>query len=393
MTFPLLPLLLLPWFLLLLVAVVQLLRRGPRLASHAPLREDQPLVSIIVPARNEAENLGVCLATLLDSSYSNYELILVDDRSEDGTREIGGVLAARSNGRLELLDGKPLPDGWLGKPWACWQGYGRARGELLLFTDADTRHGTDLLGRAVSALYAERADLLTVLPRQLMASFWERLVMPQVFQLIWFRYPDPARVNRTRNPRDVVANGQFLLFRRNAYEALGGHQAVRGDVIEDLGLAQHTVAAGRRLFIANAESMMETRMYRSLGGLTEGWSKNVAIGARRTVPAWLSPVAPWLLVLFVAAVWLLPVSVLLAAPWFRPTPLVLAWSVGATGLSLLFWLLVHLRLKAGASFALLYPLGAAVATAILAISAWRGDRIRWKGRTYEVAASRVAAPR
>src|SRR5690606_20229877 len=165
---------LLPWALFVLWMPV-LLRQRPRIAAYAPPTDGAaPLVSIIVPARNEAHNIAACVATLLDSAYPRREVIVVDDGSVDGTGDIARALAERSEGAVHVIDGAPLPAGWFGKPWACWQGYRAARGEVLLFVDADTRQEPELIGHAVGALEAERADLVTVLPRQRLRTFWER---------------------------------------------------------------------------------------------------------------------------------------------------------------------------------------------------------------------------
>ena len=140
-----------------------------------------------------------------------------------------------------------------------------------------------LLEHAVGALQAERADLLTVATHQVCLGFWERVVMPQIWLLLGLRY-QPERVNRATRPRDVIANGQFIMMPREAYEAIGTHEAVRHEVAEDLALAQRCVASGRKLWFAYANTLIETRMYRSLGHLVEGWSKNVYLGRAAELP-------------------------------------------------------------------------------------------------------------
>src|SRR5207237_1424880 len=139
-----------------------------------------------------------------------------------------------------------------------------------LFTDADTRHHQQLLGHAVSALRENNADLATVLPRQLMIGFWERIVLPHVFVAIMLRFHDVKRIINARSPRDAIANGQFMMFSREGYEKIGGHESVRGNVVEDLRLAQRVVEEGGKVYAGHAEDLMETRMYRSLGGIVEG---------------------------------------------------------------------------------------------------------------------------
>ena len=184
-----LPLLLaLPWVGVL--AFILFVARLPReLPPPGRSGAAKPLVSVIVPARNEAANIETCLRSLAASTYPAFEVIVVDDRSEDGTAQIVRSLGAGNALRLRLVEGAELPAGWLGKPWACRQGAAAAEGGLLLFTDADTRHGPDLLARAVAGLHEEEADLMTLVGKQLMESFWERLVQPQIFMLMVFRFP------------------------------------------------------------------------------------------------------------------------------------------------------------------------------------------------------------
>ena len=355
-----------------------------RLASNRPNLSDVPpaagpLVSVIVPARNESVAIETVVRSVLASTYQPLELLVLDDRSTDETAAIVERLAAE-DARLRLVPGEPLPEGWYGKPWACLQGYRAARGDLLLFTDADTRHGPELLARAVGALRAERADLVTVAPRQRCETFWERLVMPQIWLLLGVRY-HPSRVNRARRERDVIANGQFILMPRESYEAVGTHEVVRHEVAEDLALAQAFHRAGRRIHFAFAERLMETRMYHSLPHLVEGWSKNVYLGGRRSFPQ--EPVLRALVpVMLLAAFlfWLVPPAVLAvtgATAGLGPAAVV------ATALSALFWMLISYGMKIPPWYGLLYPIGALVALYIGARSTWRGARrVEWRGRVY-----------
>lgn len=357
----------------------------PRLARNRPNLSDQPaasagLVSIVIPARNESDVIEIVVHSVLATEYRPVEVIVVDDRSTDDTAEKVARIA-EGDPRLRLIMGEPLPAGWYGKPWACVQGYRAARGDLLLFTDADTRHGPELLGRAVGALLAHGADLVTVSPHQVCDSFWERLVMPQVWLLLGIRY-HPARVNRARRERDVIANGQFILVPRSSYEAAGTHAAVRHEVAEDLALAQAFLRAGRRIHFAFAERLMETRMYHGLASLVEGWSKNVYLGGRASFPD--EPVLRALVPVILAAAlcfWLAPLLVLLvtagSGPW-GPAAAV------ACALSLLFWGLISYGMRIPPWYALGYPLGAAMALRIVARSTWRGRRrVEWRGRIYQ----------
>jgi chlorobactene glucosyltransferase len=364
-----------PW-LLPYLTLSRLSRRTPNL-SDAPAGSGR-LVSIIIPARNEAATIATVVRSVLETSYSPFELLVVDDRSSDRTAAI--VESLPPDPRLRLIRGEELPEGWYGKPWACLQGYRHARGELLLFTDADTIHQPALLGHAVGALEQEHAALVTVSPTQRCVTFWERLVMPQIWFLLALRY-HPRTVNRARRASDVIANGQFILTSRTAYEIAGTHAAVRHEVAEDLALAQTYLAKGLKLHFAFAERLMETRMYQGLAHLIEGWSKNIYLGGRRSFPdeplrRTLVPVMLVLAMLF----WLAPPAVLTAAgvePAFgRP-------ALAATCLSALFWMLICYGMRIPVLYGLGYPMGALMALYIILKSTWRGGRrVEWRGRVY-----------
>ena len=368
----------LPWAAPYL-AFIRLARHRPDLRA-APLASGR-LVSVIVPARNERENLPVLLESLLQSGYAPFEVLVVDDRSTDGTADIVRQFAARDD-RVRLVEGSDLPEGWFGKPWACVQGYRAARGDLLLFTDADTRHAPELLGRAVGALESGRRNLVTVMGRMICGSFWERVIMPVITALLAIRF-HPTVVNRARRARDVIANGQFILVTRESYEAVGTHEAVRHEVAEDLAMAQRYFRVSRPTLFAFALTLMGTRMYTSLAGLVEGWSKNVYVGGRRSFPD--EPVQRALIpVMFAlgAAFWLAPpVALIFAASGTAPA--LLEPALWATALSALFWILFDAGFGINPLYGLSYPLGVLMTAWIFARSTLRGERrIEWRGRTY-----------
>jgi chlorobactene glucosyltransferase len=368
-----------PW-LIPFLTLPRLARRTPNL-SDAP-HATGPMVSVIVPARNESATISTVVSSILATKYRPFELLVVDDRSTDDTATL--VDRMQADGPLRLIRGAELPDGWYGKPWACLQGYQEARGELLLFTDADTRHQPELLGRAVGALQTQQASLVTVSPVQRCVTFWERIIMPQIWFLLGLRY-SPESVNRARKARDVIANGQFILTTRKAYELAGTHAAVRHEVAEDLALAQTYLQSGLKIYFALAERLMETRMYHGLLHLVEGWSKNMYLGGRRSFPD--EPIRRALvpLMLVVALVfWLVPPAMfLLGLTSSNFSPLIPA-SLLATALSALFWMLISHGMAIPMVYGLGYPLGAFMALYIALRSTWRGRRrVEWRGRVYK----------
>jgi chlorobactene glucosyltransferase len=373
-------LLALPWAGVWLT-LLRLLRPRPRLEDIPAVAEGGPLVSVIIPARNESRVITIAVKSILASSYANFELIVVDDRSTDDTALQVSQLATHDP-RLMLVRGTELPDGWYGKPWACVQGYRAARGDVLLFTDADTRHEPMLLSHAVGALATGRGSLVTVAPYQRCVTFWERAVMPQIWALLGFRF-HPQVVNRARHARDVIANGQFILMRRPDYEAIGTHASVHDAVAEDLALAQRCRGAGMRIWFGFALSLMETRMYHGLGHLVEGWSKNIYLGGRQSFPdePVLRGLVPVALVLAIGF-WLVP-PVALVLGWTGLIHGLLGAAALAAGLSAAYWAVISASMRIPPWYGVCFPLGALVAVGIVLRSTWRGARrVEWKGRVY-----------
>jgi len=341
-----------------------------------------PLVSVIIPARNEQRNIERCVRSVLATIYPSIEVIVVDDHSTDGTGDIVRTIA-RLDDRLRVVAAPDLPAGWFGKQWACATGARSARGELLLFTDADTRHAPDLITRSVNALQNRRADLLTVVGHQEMHSFWERIVQPQFFGLLLARYGGTEDVSNARRPADVIANGQFILVAREPYEALGGHERVRDRVAEDLALAQDYVRAGRRITLVLGLNQLSTHMYASLRELFAGWGKNVYAGGRYTVlggrigralyPV-LLPVVP-LIALAPPVALILALFGLLSSAW-------LIWGAICYAVGVVVYSGAYVFMRASPLYAVLYPLGLVVVFTIAVTAVWRGSRVEWKGRAY-----------
>jgi len=229
-----------------------------------------PEISIIVPARNEEVCLGDCLTSLVAETGVAFEIIVVDDGSTDRTRAIAESFAV-----VRVLSPGPLPPGWTGKNNAVVAGAKEARGEWLLFTDADTVHLPGSLVRALAEAKENRAELLSYSPEQIVVTFAEKVVMPVIFAELASQYP-PAKV-RDQSSGVVAANGQYILVRRDAYQSVGGHGAVADKILEDVALARAFRAAGYKVHFRYGAGAVRTRMYRKWHELREGWTKNLAL--------------------------------------------------------------------------------------------------------------------
>src|SRR5690348_6489143 len=227
-------------------------------------------VSVIVPARNEEDCLGDCLASLVSQTGVNFEILVVDDGSTDRTRQI----AASFTG-VKIIDPGPPPRGWSGKNNAVVAGVRAARGEWLLFTDADTVHLPGSLLRALAEAHERKVALLSYSPEQDVRTLWEKAIMPVVFAELASTYR-PSEVSDPRSPA-AAANGQYILVERKAYDAVGGHAAVSDSLLEDVELARLVKQSGRAIFFRLGKGMVRTRMYRSFAQLREGWTKNLAL--------------------------------------------------------------------------------------------------------------------
>ncbi len=230
----------------------------------------RPVVSVIVPARNEEACLGACLESLVSQTGVNFEIIVVDDGSIDRTRRI-----AQSFAGVHVIDAGPLPPGWTGKNNAMAAGTKQARGEWLLFTDADTVHRPGSLARALAEANQQGAALLSYSPEQEVHGFWEKAVMPVIFAELAATYP-PAKVNDPASPI-AAANGQYLLISREAYDAVGGHAKIASDLLEDVAMARLVKSSGRKIFFRYGGDAVRTRMYRNFAQLREGWAKNLVL--------------------------------------------------------------------------------------------------------------------
>ena len=373
----------LPWVVPLLITYFRL-RNSRSLddeSDSAP--ENAPLVSVIVPARNEAHNIARCVTSILSTSYPNLELIVVDDSSTDGTHE-AAERAIAGDRRARVVTNAPLPPGWFGKQWACANGAKIARGEILQFTDADTVHAPDLVARSVNAMIRTRADLFSIAGHQELGGFWEKILQPQMFAVLSMRYGGSESITRSNRVSNKIANGQCIFVKRSSYDAIGGHGAVRSSVAEDLLLAQRFFAARMHVVIMVGVKQLSTRMYASLREIVNGWRKNVFAGGLDAVPFGKvgQSLLPLALLLPPVMELLPPLALFLAALGVPSGSTTILWAAIACGATLIWWLVVYITIEDNPLYALAYPLGALTLLYIFFTAVIRGRRVTWKGRTY-----------
>jgi chlorobactene glucosyltransferase len=362
-------------------AVVLLRPRREPPSGPRPDRADGPLplVSVLVPARNEAANVGACVRSLLTQRYPHLEVLVLDDRSDDDTPAILARERVR-DARLVVLEGREPPPGWTGKNWACHQLSLAARGEVLMFADADTDFfDPDAVQAIVRTLQASRADLLSGLPRQVLGTLGEKVLVP-MFYWAFLAFTPLALGLVWRRPAFARAVGQLMAFRRDAYDQVGGHAAVRGSVVDDLDLARRVAGAGLACRVMDATSLVRCRMYRSGREAFAGFGKNLFAAFGYAILPYAF-VWGWLTYAHLEPVTLLALHVVLpAGVTTDPTLLVASFT-----LALVTWVLIYARLRLPLWPALIYPLTFVGFLAVAVRSFVDGLRRRatWKGRAIE----------
>jgi chlorobactene glucosyltransferase len=383
------------WLCALLYNVISI-RRAPRLPrnesasayaramSGDPSREvhSPSLVSILVPARNEAARvLAQSVRSMLAQDYASFEVIAVDDRSTDNTLALLEDIA-RNDSRLKVVRGSPLPTGWIGKPWALEQARRESRGEWLLATDADVIFHPTVLSEAMKLAEAESYDAVTLAPDVSTDSFWAKLVMPVAGWMIMMVYP----VWRVNNPRSGTALGigGFFLMRRAAHDQVGGYEAIRADVTDDLNTARLLKRAGFRLHLAAAPTLLRTPMYANLKELFEGFGKNAFVGSGSSAArAVLSGVLDLVFTVAPLVAASVAIAIMLIGGSRDLLPLAVAASVAYASLVAAF-APVYKETRTPIIYTLLGFLAHAVMVVILFHSTWRmmtGRGVVWKSRS------------
>ncbi|MDW8405710.1 glycosyltransferase family 2 protein, partial [Chloroflexus sp.] len=356
------------------------MRRIPRLLPPC-VPPDPPFISILIPARNEERAIRRCVSGALAQRYPHFEVIVVDDGSTDRTPAILAELAA-TDSRLRVVPGRPLPPGWVGKCNACQQASDAASGEWLLFLDADTAPAPDLAAALLCHALATNGDMVTIFPFLELGTWAERLVLPPFIALIVSIFPFERLAQPDVRPDEVLANGQCIFVRRAAYDAIGGHNAVRGEVLEDVRLGQTLRAAGFTVRGAIGMEYLAVRMYTSAAEVAEGLMKNASAGSRSG--GWRSLTGMSLLLAQAYGPLALMAGGLLIdglAGCVAFGAGLLAWLVG-----LLFWGTLYRRFyRLNPLYALLWPVGLMMYLFIAGYGIVRvqlGRGVTWKGRRY-----------
>lgn len=370
--------------LLLLVLVAVNLAAMPRLSRTRLLPGPFSRVSVIIPARNEERDVEAAVESHLAQDYPDFEVIVVNDRSTDRTGVILQALA-RANPRLRVLEGSDPPPGWLGKPHALWLGAREASGEIFLFADADIRYHSRTLREAVSFLEERHADFLGLLPRIEAEGFWENVLMPF---LIGAFYGGPGMFANLRWPKWIaLGGGAGNLIRRSAYEAIGGHEAQKASVIDDVALAIRTKRSGFRTAAARAEDRMAVRMYHGFREVCAGFTKNVAYAYQ----GWIGAVLLLVIVVWLALTLAPPAFLLAALAGVRAAPRDLRLAAAGTALPILARLVVAGAVGDPLWPAFTHPIMTAVWAGINCRSLFHRvvrKRLTWRGREFDARETR-----
>ncbi len=343
-----------------------------------------PLVSVLIPARNEEKNISRCVYSLLNQDYRNLELIVLDDSSSDATLQILESMRTEFN-NLRVIKGEALPEGWLGKHWACHQLAREAKGEILLFTDADTVHASPTISHAVSVMIREKTDLLTAVVKEKTDTLGELITIPFMIHSVFSIFPLIIAYGK-RCKSLAAASGQFMMFRRLSYLSIGGHEAVKDHGVDDISLGRLIKKAGMKWRLYDASDLVECKMYDGFKAAYLGFLKNYfSLFDYRIVPA--AFVWGWMLTLdffplTVALLFILGAAVPESAGILSLISLTLSFGM---------WLLASVKFSLRPLVIILYPLITLVSSIIgfHSIVAHLCGAAKWKGRVLVKKKSRL----
>jgi glycosyltransferase involved in cell wall biosynthesis len=346
-----------------------------------PIPQPPPSVSVLIPAKDEAAQIEKCVSSVLSQDYPNFDVIVIDDRSRDGTGEILDRMAANDS-RLKVvhLQEGSLPPGWGGKSFALHNGLMAAQGEWLLFVDADVLLTPPVMGATIGVANYRGYDLVSLLPMFVSGTFWEGFLQPlagaatsAMFFIPW--------TNSNKRTGSAFANGQYLIVKRAAYESVGGHEAIRGTLSEDVAIARKMKAAGFKTRLGWGDTWATVRMYEGFGAIFRGWSRNFYVGSLGK---------PWRILGLIAFLLLCCLSVFAAASWAMQTGSTRWFVVSALHYAIMTATVGLMYHWAGEPkwYALLFPLGVLFLLAVCVKSLWicMTGRVTWRGTHYSAEA-------
>ena len=346
-------------------------------------KSSSPLVSVILPARNEQEFIGRCLDSLIQQEYENYEVIVIDDSSDDDTWKIISEYAEKSP-RIIPVSARPKPDGWMGKNWACMEGYRKAKGELLLFTDADTRYSENVISLAVAHLISLDLDALSVIPKMLTFDFWTRITLPMISTFLHTRF-SALNVN---NPAKKTGYffGSFFILKKETYQQVGMHEGVKQQVIEDGALGGKVKDAGYKMRMVRGEHLIDAVWARDKTTLWYGLK-------RLMVPLYLQSGKIAIGIFFAVTFLLFVPFPIFAASVLLPVETASArmLCIAASAASILIYAGAVIETRVGLGLGLVYAVFAPLGGLVVVLGFLNGlihakgaSSVTWRGRVYSM---------
>jgi len=370
-------------WIFLIKSMMDSFRLTPYLDKFENKSESTPKVSIILPARNEENFIGNCLDSLIKQDYQNYEIIVIDDSSDDSTWKIISEYA-KMNSNIVPVSAKPKPDGWVGKNWACMEGYHKAAGELLLFTDADTNHSKNVISLAVAHLNSFDLDALSAIPKMLTLDFWTSVTLPMISTFLHTRF-SALNVN---NPSKKTGYffGSFFIMKKETYEKVGMHEGVKNEIIEDGALGKKVKESGYKMKMVRGEHLIEAVWARDKGTLWDALK-------RLMIPLYLQS-GKIAIGIFFAVLFLLfiPFPILLtsvAIPTESISTKILCITAAIASILIYIGAIIEVKIGIGLKlgYAVFAPLGSIVVVlGFLSglLQAKRSSSISWRGRKYSM---------
>lgn len=348
-----------------------------KLPEH--ILKKNPLISILIPARNEEDDIKKCIVSLTKQDYANIEILVLDDNSTDNTRAIVEELSIKDK-RIKLYYGDALKKGWMGKTYACHQLSKYARGDYFIFTDADTLHFPDSVSSAVACLLENKLDALSVLSKQIMVTIHERMIVPfGKFMILCFM--PLYLIKRTRSPMFCTAIGQFMLFKREVYEKIGGHESVKNEVLDDIKIAKHVKKSGYKFMVFDGSKNLYSRDFKNAREVIKGHSKTLfaALGYKSYIM--LAGIV------MISAIFLFPFLLLIVGLFLKWPMIIIELLILQIAIILITRITLSIRFRCRAVDILLHPFSVfyLILIAIDSVfSTLTGVGVEWKGRVYDV---------